>query len=762
MAEAASGPRVVVLLALLALAPAVVAATSEGVGPADVVGRWQAWSGVNGITSGASLERSLARLLLELDERLDLGTFPDGSPLWPARFAASLDRRAESLQGEGVGIAPLMQELAGALRQLGVERGLTGPVGGNRAPVGAKRADLLERALRLAGATRRALDGVVQEPAAPSRGSAADRRGAASAVIEQATISGVITDAVTGAPLAGYVHRYGSSGEYLDTVVVEADGTYTTAGLAAGTYLLRTEVDGYRDEIYDDVPFESLASFSSATPLSVAGGEILSGIDFALGRYPSIEGTLNEQGTMTPIAREIVALFDDGASLVENVWTAADGSFGFTGLEPGTYFVRTSTHTHRNKLYDDISCTPTCTVLSGTPVEVSLNASATGIDFVLLPLGRVSGTVREVGTGKAVAHARLGAYNSQSFHVYGATTAADGSYRIDALPTGTYFIKTDSDTHVNEVYDNRLCDPFCDPRIGNAVATVDGSTTTGIDFVLQRRGSISGRVTHSVSGAAIPGAGILAINSTFSFTRSATAAADGTYVLPDLPPDGYYVRTAASDYRNELYDDLVCTPSCPLLAGNLVTARAATETSGIDFGLDRLGSVAGRVTARDTGSGLGLAVQVISPNGNIVASGWSPGGDFRIGGLEPGTYYVKTFTDGNVPEYQDELFDGVPCEPSCDLMQGSPVSVGLNVETVGVNLTLIPCPHDTDLSLSGFTSFGVKSFGACERIGATDMTVRYSADVTFKAGRAVALGDGFRVESGASFRVVIEPAWTEP
>lgn len=615
-----------------------------------------------GSVVGGSLERQLARNLVTLDELLGLETFPNSSPLWPARFAASLDHRAQSLSREGERIASRMRELAEALRQLGAERGLAALASEDRVPVDGVRTDLLERALGLAVATRRALDGAGQATASVS-GAEGEARSPAPLVVDPATISGVVTDAVTAAPLGGYVHRLRSNGDYVDTVVVAADGTYSVAGLAAGTYLLLAEVDGYRSEVYDDVPFEGLASLSSATPLTVAGGETL-----------------------------------------------------------------------------------------------------TGIDFVLSPVGRVAGTVREGGTDAAVAGARVLAYNPQGFFVHGATTAADGSYRIDALPTGSYFIKTDTDTHVNEVYDNRVCDPFCDPRTGDAVSTVDGSTTMGIDFELQRRGSIAGRVTHSASGTAVPGAGIYAINSTFDFVRTVSASDDGTYVLSDLPVDGYYVRTITSGYRDEVYDDVVCESGCSVQAGTLVTVQAATETSGVDFALDRLGVLAGRVTARDTGDGLGLEVRVISPNGNVVASGRSTGGEFRIGGLEPGSYYVKADTGANAPGYQDELFDGVPCEPSCDLLQGSPVSVALNLVTTAVDFTLIPCAHDTERSLAHFdlSSSVPASFEACERVRATDLTIHSAADVTFKAGRAIALGDGFRVETGASFRAVIEPAWIDP
>jgi hypothetical protein len=46
-------------------------------------------------------------------------------------------------------------------------------------------------------------------------------------------------------------------------------------------------------------------------------------------------------------------------------------------------------------------------------------------------------------------------------------------------------------------------------------------------------------------------------------------------------------------------------------------------------------------------------------------------------------------------------------------------------------------------------------------VSAADVLLAPGADVLFKSGRSVVLGEGFQVEDGARLRVVIEPAWSD-
>lgn len=576
-----------------------------------------------------------------------------------------------------------------------------------------------------------------------------------------ASLSGTVTDTVTTGPLAGYVYLFGATGSYLSSYYTGSAGTYEMTALPSGKYYLRAEVWGYRSELYDDVPCGGSCSPTSGTPLEVAEGATLTGIDFALDRNPSIEGIVTEEGSGDPVAGQFVDLYTSAGSWFDWAWTSSDGTYRFEDVAPGTYFARTDTDYHQDELYDDLPCEPSCTVTTGTSIEAVLGSKTTGIDFVLVPYGKVAGTVTEAGTGAPVAFVSLQVHGADGQSVRSVQTASDGTYVAKGLPTGSYYLRTNSGTHANEVYDDVACDPSCNVSTGTAVATVDGSTTSGIDFVLRRRGSIAGRVTEAISGLPLAGTAIFAYTSSASYARSTYTDSDGTYVLEGLASGSYFVHTGAYQHQNEVYDDLACPWNCPITSGTPVAVQVETTTSGIDFALDRFGFIEGRVTASDTGQALDMEVYALAPNGDVIGTAWTWNGEFRIEELPAATYYVKTNSSWYSSEYQDELFDAVPCEPSCDLSLGTPLPVALNGGVAGVNLVLARCPvnsYDDLLSTYIVSSYLAE---ACERVSAVGVTVTTGADVTFKAGRRIVLGDGFKVEQGASFRAVIEPAWAD-
>ena len=151
-----------------------------------------------------------------------------------------------------------------------------------------------------------------------------------------------------------------------------------------------------------------------------------------------------------------------------------------------------------------------------------------------------------------------------------------------------------------------------------------------------------------------------------------------------------------------------------------------------------------------------------TPRGLIVDSDYEYG-SFTVDRLPAGTYYAKFVFDEWLNEgYQDELYDNVPCEPSCDLSPRH--AVHGDAQRDGHRAGFRPrraAPRTPTNHLVGTTFFGSGTERACEKLTADNgTTVATGADVTFQAGRSIVLGDGFQVESGASFRAVIEPSWT--
>jgi hypothetical protein len=80
------------------------------------------------------------------------------------------------------------------------------------------------------------------------------------------SISGVITDAVTGSPISGAKVVAGGCSRYAMT---GSDGTYTITGLADGSYTVRAMKSGYLCATYP-------------TPVVITNGQPVTGIDLYL------------------------------------------------------------------------------------------------------------------------------------------------------------------------------------------------------------------------------------------------------------------------------------------------------------------------------------------------------------------------------------------------------------------------------------------------------------------------------------------------
>jgi hypothetical protein len=343
-----------------------------------------------------------------------------------------------------------------------------------------------------------------------------------------------------------------------------------------------------------------------------------------------------------------------------------------------------------------------------------------------------------------------------------------GHFRFRGLDEGTYFLRAGDgssgyyySTHEAELYDDIPCATSCDATTGTPVVTTATSRVTGVDFELLRRGRITGAVTDAATGLPISSVYVSAFRLDGSWVAEGYTSATGAYQIANLPAGSYRIGTDSSLHRNEMYDDLACAGSCDGTTGTAVTVQTSLETPGIDFALNRLGSISGRVVDGVSGDPLSSYVYLLDAGGQTVVSVSAYSGLFTLAGLEPGTYYLLAREDSYYGTYQDELYPDVPCQPDCDVSEGTPIEVGLGSVLTGYDFSLARCPVESRREiLSSTISTSFKAL-ACDRVSAADVLLAPGADVLFKSGRSVVLGDGFQVEDGARLRVVIEPAWSD-
>jgi 5-hydroxyisourate hydrolase-like protein (transthyretin family) len=115
----------------------------------------------------------------------------------------------------------------------------------------------------------------------------ATRTGVDFALAVGGRISGNVRDVATGKGLATIsVEIYDASGARITSAITAPGevGTYTTGALPAGTYFLRTaNTLGYYDQVFSGITCVGTCDVTSGTPVRLVAGDLIAGINFALG-----------------------------------------------------------------------------------------------------------------------------------------------------------------------------------------------------------------------------------------------------------------------------------------------------------------------------------------------------------------------------------------------------------------------------------------------------------------------------------------------
>jgi 5-hydroxyisourate hydrolase-like protein (transthyretin family) len=167
-------------------------------------------------------------------------------------------------------------------------------------------------------------------------------------------------------------------------------------------------------------------------------------------------------------------------------------------------------------------------------------------------------------------------------------------------------------------------------------------------------GSISGRVTQDLDGAAIEKLGIVVRDASLNWVTSTSTDSSGHYRVSGLPAGSYYVGTYNDlGYIDEYYNN-VTTQS----AATQVSVILGSSTPNIDFGLTPGGSISGRVTKDTDGTGIqGVWIWIYDTTWQWVnPSQTDSSGSYTVSKLPAGSYYVGTSNDlGYINEYYNNV-----------------------------------------------------------------------------------------------------------
>ncbi len=307
----------------------------------------------------------------------------------------------------------------------------------------------------------------------------------------------------------------------------------------------------------------------------------------------------------------------------------------------------------------------------------------TSIDFTLSPGGVVTGTVTSRDTGIPVANLILQACCVETGYEYIGFSDIDGYYTISGLRFGNYRVQAPSpiaqtDWKV-EFYNNKTSDAEAD--IVNVSS--ENPVAASIDFSLEPKGAISGRVTDNVTGLPVSSAQVNvltydSLSGNHIFIKGTQTSTDGYYMIAGIPDGEYAVRVdPGNDYVLQYY------PYTPFQFNALpVTISEQGSVSGIDFSLKTGGSITG--TAVDTTTSQPISnLQINAMDFNT--NSWMAGTQTDVNGtytlvVPTGTFKVQTHAANTGLTYVDECYNNKYGGHNADMVAVNAPGITANID----------------------------------------------------------------------------------
>ena len=279
------------------------------------------------------------------------------------------------------------------------------------------------------------------------------------------SITGVVTDSVSGAPIRGAMVTAALSNMCGGRAITDSTGAYVLANLQPGPYIVVAHARNYHPYRYPD-------------SVAVVAGQVTADVNFALAPMApppppnpgSISGIVTDSATGEPVVGAVVMARHRRVML--RAVSGADGSYTIINVRAGNYRVSAHKQGYIPQMYPE-------------PVIVDVGGSVTGINFALVQgtippppppqgSGSISGTVINAVTQLPIANATVHAFRPGSNCGGMARTAADGTYTILHLLLGNYTVTASAMQ-------------FLPLNYPTPVTVIENQNTPNIDFALNPR-----------------------------------------------------------------------------------------------------------------------------------------------------------------------------------------------------------------------------------------------------------------------------------
>ncbi len=236
-------------------------------------------------------------------------------------------------------------------------------------------------------------------------------------------------------------------------------------------------------------------------------------------------------------------------------------------------------------------------------------------------------------------------------------SASDGSYEIDQLPVGQYYVRIQNKLgYLNVYYENSI-----NKSDAKLIKIYNNQQVTGVDFYLERGGFITGHIFDSAGNPITKNCAIGFFDANnFDQHGFINGNPDGSYISPALPANPHIVKASAlpSGYMITYFDKVSTqdrAQKIPIVASDTV--------KNIDFYLQKGGAISGFVVGE-------TADRAPVPNAWIIVTDWETrewssechtdaSGYYCAAGLRPGAYRVYVY--GVDPlQYHNEYYQNSP------------------------------------------------------------------------------------------------------
>ncbi len=300
-----------------------------------------------------------------------------------------------------------------------------------------------------------------------------------------------------------------------------------------------------------------------------AAGVLTFGIVSTAENFATITGTVIDSRTGSGLGGALVTITVNGVTVV--VATAPDGSYN-ARVEPGDTAILVSREGFLDETFAAtviagetrvVDAAPLPWTTASQPIPGAPPGTSTSV---------VAGLVRDRQAGDPIAGASIEVLVDAI--PFSTTSGADGSYRVDGLPSGQFSMTVSRVGYTTRIFEVPL-------------------TTTvllAIDVVLETGGA-GGNTTTTVAGTVTDrdGQPLAAAEITASVGGtpiSTSSGADGRYRLDGIPPGAFSVVISRAGYFPQIYEIPYAT--AVLVPLNPVLARIATTTTVVGIVRSRI------------------------------------------------------------------------------------------------------------------------------------------------------------------------------